>query len=64
MFSDIEQPGLGTVRAAGSPLTFAALERPPTAPAPLLGQHTDELAELAGIDAQHMAKLKTAGALR
>lgn len=43
MFSDIEQPGLGTVRVAGSPLTFAGLERETTAPAPLLGQHTDEI---------------------
>ncbi|MPY91644.1 MAG: 2-methylfumaryl-CoA isomerase [Acidimicrobiia bacterium] len=46
LFRDVEQPGLGKVRAAGSPLTFSAIERTPPAPAPLLGQHTD--AVLAG----------------
>jgi 2-methylfumaryl-CoA isomerase len=43
MFADIDQPGIGTVRAAGTPLTFAHLERSRPAPAPLLGQHTDEI---------------------
>jgi 2-methylfumaryl-CoA isomerase len=43
MFADIDQPGVGRVRAAGTPLAFASLDRDPPSPAPLLGQHTDEI---------------------
>jgi 2-methylfumaryl-CoA isomerase len=43
MFADIDQPGIGTVRAAGTPLTFSTLARDAPAPAPLLGQHTDAI---------------------
>ena len=45
MFSDIDQPGLGQVRAAGSPLAFAGLARGATKPAPQLGEHTDDILE-------------------
>jgi 2-methylfumaryl-CoA isomerase len=43
MFAEIEQPGVGRVRAPGSPLSFSALTRQPPAPAPRLGQHTVEV---------------------
>jgi 2-methylfumaryl-CoA isomerase len=43
MFVDMEQPGVGMVRAAGTPLTFSTLERATPVPAPLLGQHSDEI---------------------
>jgi 2-methylfumaryl-CoA isomerase len=62
MFSDIEQPGLGEVRAAGSPLTFAGLDRAPTRPAPLLGQHTDEvLGDVLGLSATEIGRLHDHG---
>jgi 2-methylfumaryl-CoA isomerase len=47
MFAEVEQPGIGTYLMPGSPLEFSAGGRVPPAPAPRLGQHTDEI--LAGI---------------
>ena len=43
MFREIEQPGIGAYPAPASPLDFTGLERGETAPAPELGQHTDEI---------------------
>jgi 2-methylfumaryl-CoA isomerase len=62
MFSDIEQPGLGKVRAAGSPLTFAGLERRPVTPAPVLGEHTDQvLADVLGLTGTEIGRLHDRG---
>jgi 2-methylfumaryl-CoA isomerase len=62
MFSDIDQPGLGKVRAAGSPLTFAGVDRPPTAPAPLLGEHTDAvLGDVLGLSGAEIGRLHDQG---
>jgi 2-methylfumaryl-CoA isomerase len=43
MFSLLQQSGVGEVLAAGSPLAFSRVARVPVAPAPQLGQHTDEI---------------------
>ena len=43
MFAAVDQPGVGTYLMPGSPLAFSAVDRVPPAPAPLLGQHTDEI---------------------
>lgn len=43
MFADIDQPGVGPVRAPGSPLSFSALARGAPLPAPRLGEHTVEI---------------------
>jgi 2-methylfumaryl-CoA isomerase len=62
MVSDIEQPGVGKVRVAGSPLTFAGLDRGPTAPAPKLGQHTDEvLGDVLGLSEVEIGRLHDDG---
>jgi 2-methylfumaryl-CoA isomerase len=62
MFSDIDQPGIGTVRAAGSPLTFSSLTRQPPSPAPRLGQHTDEiLSDVLGLTATEVGRLHDDG---
>jgi 2-methylfumaryl-CoA isomerase len=46
----IDQPGVGPYLAAGLPLTFSGMERIPAGPAPILGQHTEEvLAEMLGV---------------
>ncbi len=43
MFAMLEQPGVGATLAASSPLDFSRVPRLPVAPAPALGQHTDEI---------------------
>ena len=42
LIGELDQPGIGRHLAPGSPLVLGGLQRPP-APAPLLGQHTDEV---------------------
>ena len=62
MFSDIEQPGLGTIRVPGSPATFTAVEREVPRPAPLLGEHSDQiLAEELGLTSAEIGALHDAG---
>jgi 2-methylfumaryl-CoA isomerase len=43
MFSMLQQPGIGSYLAPACPLDFGAVPRLPAAPAPALGQHTDEI---------------------
>jgi 2-methylfumaryl-CoA isomerase len=43
MFGMLHQPGVGDALAAASPLDFSRVPRVPVAPAPRLGQHTDEI---------------------
>ena len=45
--SILDQPGIGRYPVAASPLQFGAVPRQPPKPAPVLGQHTDEI--LSGI---------------
>jgi 2-methylfumaryl-CoA isomerase len=62
MFAEVDQPGVGTYLAPGSPLAFSAYDRVPPAPAPLLGQHTDEiLAGLLGLSAAQIGRLHDDG---
>jgi 2-methylfumaryl-CoA isomerase len=58
MFAEIQQPGIGIVRAASSPLTFSMLKRTPPLPAPLLGQHTNEiLSDVLGLSQIEIGRL-------
>jgi 2-methylfumaryl-CoA isomerase len=43
VFGIVEQPEIGTYLMPGSPLRFSALQREPVRPAPILGEHTDEI---------------------
>ena len=62
MFSDVDQPGIGTYRMPGSPLDFTAVPRVPVRPAPQLGEHTEEvLAQVLGLDSTEIARLHDAG---
>lgn len=62
MFSQIEQPGIGSYMAAGAPWDFSAFERMPAKPAPKLGEQTDEvLAEVVGLSAAEIGKLHDKG---
>lgn len=62
MFSMLEQPGIGTYLAPACPLDFSAVPRLPAAPAPALGQHTDEiLLEVLGLSSAQVGALHDAG---
>ena len=62
MFRNIDQPGVGPVRAPGSPLAFGAVPREDPTPAPLLGQHTEQiLAGDLGLSAAEVARLHDRG---
>ena len=57
LFAEIDQPGVGHVLAAGSPLSPAS-GRVPVAPAPVLGEHTDEvLTEILGLSSAELSGL-------
>jgi 2-methylfumaryl-CoA isomerase len=43
LFSEVEHPGLGRFLTAGSPLRFGAASRSSARPAPVLGEHTEEV---------------------
>jgi 2-methylfumaryl-CoA isomerase len=58
----VQQPGIGSFLAAASPLDFSKLPRLPAAPAPRLGQHTDEiLLGLLGLSSAQVGALHDAG---
>ena len=62
MFSWLDQPGIGSYLAPASPLDFSKAPRLPAAPAPRLGQHTDEiLLELLRLPAHEVGALHDAG---
>ena len=62
LFSRIEQPGIGNLLTPSQALRFGGLETEPPAPAPLLGQHTDEiLAQELGLSAGEIGKLHDRG---
>jgi len=58
MFTVLDQPGIGRYPVAASPLQFGAAQRLPPKPAPVLGQHTDEiLSGILGLPAHEIARL-------
>ena len=62
LFEEVDQPGVGSYLTPGSPLWFADGGRAPTAPAPLLGEHTEQvLAEVLGLSAGEIGRLHDDG---
>ena len=62
LFNEIEQPGIGRYLAPGNPLNFAQFARAPVAPAPRLGEHTDQiLADELGLSGAEIGRLHDAG---
>lgn len=58
MFTVLDQPGIGSYPVAASPVQFAAVPREAPRPAPLLGQHTDEiLSGVLGLSSAEIGKL-------
>lgn len=64
MFTELEQPGIGSYLVPGSPLDFSAFPRETPCRAPALGEHTDEIlsADLGLSDAE-IAALREARAV-
>ncbi|MGI8863698.1 MAG: CoA transferase [Solirubrobacteraceae bacterium] len=62
MFEELQQPGIGSYRVPGSPLSFSALERLSPTRAPLLGEHTDQiLGENLGLSEAEIGRLHDQG---
>jgi len=62
MFQRVQQPGIGEYLMPGQPLDFSAFAREDVRPAPLLGEHTDEvLNEILGLDSSAIGKLHDQG---
>jgi len=62
MFSEIDNPGLGRFLVPGSPVSFSHNTRLEPAPAPVLGQHTEEiLGDVVGLPDVEIASLFDAG---
>ncbi len=58
LFAIVDQPRIGRYLTPGLPVDFAAAPRLPTAPAPLLGEHTDQvLSDVLGLSAGAIARL-------
>ena len=62
MFSEIEQPGIGSYAVPGTPFAFSATAREAPRAAPILGQHTEEiLADVLGLGGREIGDLFDAG---
>jgi 2-methylfumaryl-CoA isomerase len=61
IFSQLEQPGVGTYLAPSIPLDFSQVARLPAQPAPRLGEHTDEILSELGLSDGEIAKLHDDG---
>ena len=63
MVVETEHPALGTLRTLGTPIKLGATPLQPGRPAPLLGQHTDEVLAEAGYSQEAIAALHACGAV-
>ncbi len=62
IFSEVDQPGVGTYLVPGNPIDFEGYERQPPQAAPILGQHTDEiLSGVLGMSDGQIGKLRDEG---
>ncbi|MEL7150797.1 MAG: CoA transferase [Pseudomonadota bacterium] len=58
LFSQVEQPGIGRYLTPASPFAFGGADREEARPAPILGQHTEEiLSDVAGLPSGVIAAL-------
>jgi 2-methylfumaryl-CoA isomerase len=62
LFNRIKQPGVGSYLVPSQPIHFSNLDRVPPKPAPLLGQHTDQiLSEVLDMDSSEIGRLHDDG---
>ena len=64
MVVETRHPTLGTLSTLGTPIKLSGTPLTPGRPAPLLGQHTDEVLAAAGYGAAGIAALRTAEVVR
>ncbi|MYI75127.1 MAG: CoA transferase, partial [Acidobacteria bacterium] len=64
MVVETDHPTLGRLRTLGSPLKMSRTPPQSGRPAPLLGQHTDDVLREAGYAPADVAALRAAGAVR
>ena len=60
---DTDHPTLGRIKTLGTPLKLSDTPLTPGRPAPLLGQHTDEVLGEVGLTADEIAELRRVGAV-
>ena len=58
-----EHPAAGTIRNLGAPFKLPACPGGPQSPAPLLGQHNDEVMAALGKSSEEIASLRASGAI-
>ena len=62
LFDEVDQPGIGPYLVPGSALDFTGHAREPVRPAPVLGQHTDEiLGDVLGLSSARIGDLHDRG---
>jgi formyl-CoA transferase len=61
MFVEIEHPKAGKMRLTGSHIKFSRTKSGIRTPAPLLGQHTDEILLAAGYSEDEIAQMREEG---
>ena len=65
MIVEYDHPDVGRVRLPGNPIKMSGVSGTISKPAPRLGEHTDSvLSELLSLDADRIAALRAAGAIR
>ena len=64
MVVETRHPTLGTLSTLGTPIKLSGTPLTPGRPAPLLGQHTDEVLAAAGYGEQEVASLRADAVVR
>jgi formyl-CoA transferase len=63
MVVDTTHPTLGPIKSLGTPIKLSETPLDPRRPAPLLGQHTDEILAEIGYDEEEISRLRGLGAV-
>jgi len=61
---EIEHPLLGKLKMVGPPFQMSESKLAPQGPSPMLGEHTDDVLAEAGLTADQIDRLRTAGVIR